>query len=324
MSGHDRDRWHEFDDDDVSTFSLARSSRPPSSLPPPAGPTPADLAKEWHTFEREIQHGPLSKLEIGEMLRAGQLTEEAEIWCKGHEHWLPLRAYPELRALLEPEPTSTSADTTQPSAAAAVPLGTARPAEVPAASHESLLPLATPVIEEPNPFRSPSLAQRLRTVSPWIAVASAVVAGLGASYVFFGGNGQAAARNPSSALAAATDPIDVGSSDVPSYRVQLGVSSVESRPAVKKLVERSAGDVERDCWRPARTTREVSAPPDASVAVELTVKRSGRVDRALVRKDPAGYPGLGACVVREVRDWGFDRLPQDTNVALTFHFSLSR
>ena len=125
MSGHHPDRWHEFDDDDVSTFSLARPSRSPSSRPSAQGPAPADLAKGWHAFEREIQHGPLSKVEIGEMLRTGQLTEDADIWREGHEHWLPLRAYPELRALLDPEPAQARSAPAQESAALSSPLGPA-------------------------------------------------------------------------------------------------------------------------------------------------------------------------------------------------------
>jgi TonB family protein len=106
--------------------------------------------------------------------------------------------------------------------------------------------------------------------------------------------------------------------------VQLGVSSDESRPVVKQLVEASAAAMERDCWRPARSTREVSAPPKAAVPVALTVKRSGKVDGARVSTNPAGYPGLGSCVVRKVRDWHFERLARDTNVEVTFHFSLPR
>jgi len=327
MSSHQREGWNEFDDDDVSTFSLARSSRPPSSRPPPGGPTPADLAKEWHAFEREIQHGPLSKVDLGEMLRAGDLTEDADIWRKGHEHWLPLRAYPELRALLEVEPAQAPSPPSQPAPVSAVPLGPASTTPVPAPSSGSLLPLATPLDEEPNPFRKPSLTERLRSASPWIAVVSALVVGLGASYALFGDSGQpvtADAQDPTSRTSTTTGAADVQASDTPSYRVQLGVSSDESRPVVKRLVEASAGALERDCWRPARATREVSAPSDAAVPVALTVKRSGKVDRALVSKDPAGYPGLGSCVLRKVRDWRFDRLTENTNVQVTFHFSLPR
>jgi len=325
MNGHHRDRWHEFDDDDVSTFSLARSSRPPSSRPPAPGPAPTDLARKWHAFEREIQHGPLSRVEIGEMLRAGQLTEEADIWQEGHEHWLPLRAYPELRALLDPEPAQARSAPAQESAGSSSPLMAAGASPVPASSSGSLLPLATPVDDEPNPFRKPSLTQRVRSASPWIAVASAVVAGLGVSYVFFRGDGQsttASAHDSTSSWSTAAGAADVQTGGTPPYRVQLGVSSDESRPVVKQLVEVSAGAMERDCWRPARSTREVSAPANAAVPVTLTVKRSGKVDRALVSKDPAGYPGLGSCVLRKVRDWQFERLAQNTNVSVTFHFSL--
>ena len=327
MSGHHQNSRHELDDDDISTFSLARPSRPPSSRPPPGGPMPADLAKDWHAFERDIQHGPLSKVDIGEMLRAGELSEEADIWREGHEHWLPLRAYPELRALLDPEPAQPLVALSPPAAGSAASLGPASATLGPASTNGSVPPLATAVDNEPNPFRKPPLTQRLRAAPPWIAVVSALVAGLGASYVLFGGSGQPATANtqdPSLRSSPAAGAADVQPSGAPSYRVQLGVSSDESRPAVKQLVEASAGAMERDCWRPARATREVSAPLDAAVPVALTVKRSGRVDNARVSKNPAGYPGLASCVVRKVRDWQFERLTRDTNVNVTFHFSLPR
>jgi len=322
MSGHRRDRWHEFDDDDVSTFSLARPSRPPSTPPAAAGPTAADQVKDWHAYENEIQHGPLSKVDIKEMLRAGQLTEEADIWRKGHEHWLPLRAYPELRALLDPESSEGDSAGGQPSPFVAASVAATVAAAGPPSSTGSLLPLATPVDEEPNPFRKPSLIQRVRGASPWVAVVSAVVVGLMASYVLFSGGGQAVAADAESSTSRATAAPGAGD-DEPSYRVQLGVSSDESRPIIKRFVEEAAAAMERDCWRSARATREVSAPANAAVPVALTVKRSGRVERALVSADPAGYPGLGSCVLRRVRDWHFDRLGEDTNVKVTFHFALS-
>ena len=73
---------------------------------------------DWFYGKDNAQHGPVSDLEIRNLISTGQITEDTIIWREGMTDWIPLKDVPDFQA------AQSAQDVTQGTPGAATPYAT--------------------------------------------------------------------------------------------------------------------------------------------------------------------------------------------------------
>jgi len=134
-------------------------------------------ADEWFVAINDVPVGPIRLGEIRKRAMLGAITLDSLVWRDGHETWRPLRAYPELVAVLEESMSSVQA-----SAAPLLLPAAGRPAS------EALSPSSggvTSTVVVTDDFHLPGVARTRMPLLGWIAIFVALAFGLVIGFVVF-------------------------------------------------------------------------------------------------------------------------------------------
>lgn len=214
--------FNAFDDDErtvvasvgglASAFTQAVTA--PEAAPLSTLSTPAD---EWYVGINGVPVGPIRLSELRSKASTGSITLDSLVWRDGFEEWIALRTFPELVAIVEEGLSSARASLTplspqispQPTAAAAAALsaptpspaqpGVYDPFSMPgdvgrigdpfaasAASAPAAGAFAPPADRPPVEIDESVVPKRSATpIAAWLAVAAALIAGLGIGFVLF-------------------------------------------------------------------------------------------------------------------------------------------
>lgn len=120
----------------------------------------------------------------------------------------------------------------------------------------------------------------------------------------------------------------------PSHPAPVAPQSVEEESAapaaaehlsaaqIQRTVQRYQPNVRHGCWNPQLVGRAPGAPSTARVSVSIVIAPSGQVESATAGADPAGFPGLGPCIVGKVQGWRFPKALLSTRAQLPFSFAV--
>ncbi|MBN2194690.1 MAG: zinc-ribbon domain-containing protein [Polyangiaceae bacterium] len=148
------------------------------------GPAAAALAAlnmpadDWYVGINDVPVGPMGLSALRSKAVSGAVGPDSLVWREGFEDWHPLRAYPELLAVID----EATGDGEQTHTSAVVPAAVfARVAEGGVASSLLATSERVPVEEVAG------LPRRSSAASVWLAIATALGLGLTVGFVVFGG-----------------------------------------------------------------------------------------------------------------------------------------
>ena len=98
----------------VEPMSDPRPEPAPAAVISPNEPDPLNIelldddGTQWHYEINSSQYGPISKLEILELVRSGQLHVDSYVWSPGWPDWAPVGSVADLAAVAAVETASSS------------------------------------------------------------------------------------------------------------------------------------------------------------------------------------------------------------------------
>jgi hypothetical protein len=106
------------------------------------------------------------------------------------------------------------------------------------------------------------------------------------------------------------------------------LSPVEGRPAprsdqaayVQEVVSSHTAELQQQCWQPALDGRQPDAPTSVRVMTVVTMSADGQVVSVSIAEEPAFYPELDDCIIRNVRTWRFPQISATTTLNVPFVF----
>ena len=84
---------------------------------------------EWFYGKDNTQHGPVSDLEIRNLVNSGQITMETIVWREGMTDWVPLKDIPEFNSSAGSHPSSASPYVSPQTNAAQAPYASSIPTD---------------------------------------------------------------------------------------------------------------------------------------------------------------------------------------------------
>jgi hypothetical protein len=91
----------------------------------------------------------------------------------------------------------------------------------------------------------------------------------------------------------------------------------------QKQLDAAAPMFDEQCWQRVRATEgEVAERP--SISIELGVSAWGQLEKLVAGEAPAGYRGVGRCIVGRIRGWKFPRAKARTLVTLRIRASFDQ
>ncbi|MCA9597140.1 MAG: DUF4339 domain-containing protein, partial [Myxococcales bacterium] len=190
--------------------SFAQSVTAPESAPLSTLSTPSD---EWYVGINGVPVGPIRLSELRSKASAGTITLDSLVWRDGFEEWISLRTFPELVAIVEEGVSSARASLTPLSPHVSSPPVAPVPAPKPEVYDPFAMPSAPAAGALADPFGAPAapppaaavpqtgpavvteralsesefvIPKRSGTpIAAWIAVAAALICGLGIGFVLF-------------------------------------------------------------------------------------------------------------------------------------------
>lgn len=89
-----------------------------------------------------------------------------------------------------------------------------------------------------------------------------------------------------------------------------------------KIVGEESPQIKKFCWDPMLRKAEALPEEKLRVIISVTISPEGDVTNPRHSGDPKGFPGLAACISREVLAWKFPAARATTHVNIPFAFTL--